>query len=196
MCPSLLKDALICVYPLARGYLPCFCNKCICYTTHVVGWGTVESLEGISFALAAPPAEDRIHQQGNKCISVTGVAYHRIWMKGLLMPHVSCLFQALARFTDKVYISSHLSLEALLLTRSQRYEGWTGTSALMRSPYVLSSQDLYDTYVTCSEDQRHFSAQSTSTLPLSAERNCCSLECLQRWQFSSRLTIICSHYFR
>ena len=73
---------------------------------------------------------------------------------------------------------------------------WTGTSALMRSPYVLSSQDLYDTYVTCSEDQRHFSAQSTSTVPLSAERNCCRLECLQRWQFSSRLTIICSHYFR
>ena len=125
MCPLLLKDALICVYPLARGYLPCFCNKCICYTTHVVGWGTVESLEGISFALAAPPAEDRIHQQGNKCISVTGVAYHRIWMKGLLMPHVSCLFQALAGFTDKVYISSHLSPEALLLTRSQGYEGWT-----------------------------------------------------------------------
>ena len=176
MCPLLLKDALICVYPLARGYLPCFCNKCICYTTHVVGWGTVESLEGISFALAAPPAEDRIHQHGNKCISVTGIAYHRIWMKGLLMPHVSCLFQALAGFTDKVYISSHLSPEALLLTRSQRYEGWTGTSALMRSPYVLSSQDLYDTYVTCSEDQRHFSAQSTSTVPLSAERNCCRLE--------------------
>ena len=87
--------------------------------------GTVENLEGISFALAAPPAEDRIHQQGNKCISVTGIAYHRIWMKGLLMPHVSCLFQALAIFSDKVYISSHLSPEALLLTRSQRYEGWT-----------------------------------------------------------------------
>ena len=125
---------------------------------------------------SSAPAEDRIHQQGNKCISVTGIAYHRIWMKGLLMPDVSCLFQALAGFTDKVYISSHLSPEALLLTRSQRYEGWTGTSALMRSPYVLSSQDLYDTYVTCSEDQRHFSAQSTSTVPLSAERNCCRLE--------------------
>ena len=92
------------------------------------------------------------------------------------MPDVSCLFQAIAIFSDKVYISSHLSPEALLLTRSQRYEGWTGTSALMRSPYVLSSQDLYDTYVTCSEDQRHFSAQSTSTVPLSAERNCCRLE--------------------